>query len=340
MPATLHDVAKRTGLSITTVSHVLNDVPGKRIAFETRQRVREAALELSYRPNRVAQGLRLQRTHSIGFVSDWIGTSPFAGDVILGAQDAAARHGYLLMLMLSGLDTELEEREIRTLRDRQVDGIIYAAEYHRNVIVPAALQGTATVLLDARCDDLGLSSVIPDEVAGAYAATTELLDHGHRRIGFVTDVHDIPASKGRLAGYRKALRDRHIRFARNLVCADESTASGGYRAASALLEAPGRPTALFCFNDRMAMGAYQAAADQNLRIPHDLSIVGYDNQVLLAASLRPGLTSIELPHYKMGEWAVTKLIDTITRTGKAQPEQITMPCPIVRRGSVAVPEVA
>jgi LacI family transcriptional regulator len=106
------------------------------------------------------------------------------------------------MLMLTGLDTELEEREIRGLRDRQVDGIIYAAEYHRNVIVPAALEGTATVLLDAQCDDRSLSSVIPDEVAGAYAATTELVDHGHRRIGFVIDEHDIPATRGRLAGYR------------------------------------------------------------------------------------------------------------------------------------------
>lgn len=339
MATTLRDVAQRTGLSITTVSHVLNDVPDKRIADATRNRVRTAARELAYRPNRVAQGLRLQRTNTLGFVSDWIGTSPFAGQTILGAQAAAARHGYLLMLMNTGLDAKLEDREIRALRDRQVDGIIYAADYHRDVIVPAALHGVRTVLLNARCDDQTLSGVVPDEVGGAYAATTELLDRGHRRIGFINSPENIPAAHGRLRGYQLALRQRHVRFSKDLVCADESTASGGYRATSTLLGRPNRPTALFCFNDRVAMGAYQAAAGAGLHIPRDLSIVGYDNQTLIAESLRPGLTSIQLPHYQMGEWAVTELINRVTVASARRAEQAILACPIVRRESVATANV-
>jgi LacI family transcriptional regulator len=133
---TLRDVAVRTGLSVTTVSQVLSDAPGRRIAEPTRRRVRAAAAELSYRPNRLAQGLRLKRTQTLGFVSDWIGASPYAGLTIVGAQDAAAEQGYLLMLMTSGKDSALEDREIRALQDQQVDGLIYAAEYYRVVPMP------------------------------------------------------------------------------------------------------------------------------------------------------------------------------------------------------------
>src|SRR5947209_5912146 len=120
----IRDVAESAGFSVTTVSHVLNDVPGKRIADSTRERIREVADRLGYRPNRLAQGLRSQRTHSIGFVSDNIATTPFAGEMIHGAQAAAAEAGSLLMLLSSDGDAELEDVEIRALIDRQVDGII------------------------------------------------------------------------------------------------------------------------------------------------------------------------------------------------------------------------
>jgi LacI family transcriptional regulator len=131
---------------VTTVSHVLNDVPDKRIAVATRERVRAAAEELAYRPNHVARGLRLRRSNTIGFVSDEVGTSPFAGMMILGAQQAATEIGSLLMLMSTYSEPELEAREIRALLDRRVDGIVYAIDYHRVVSVPAALDGVATVL--------------------------------------------------------------------------------------------------------------------------------------------------------------------------------------------------
>ena len=168
---TIREVAERAGFSTTTVSHVLNNVPGKRIPDSTRTLVKAAADDLGYRPNRLAQGLRLQRSDTIGFVSDWIATSPHAGMTIVGAQRAAAEYGSLLLLMNSGTDADLEQREIRALLDRQVDGIVYAAEYHRLVNPPALLHETHAVLLDARAPGSDWAYAVPDEFGGAVTGS-------------------------------------------------------------------------------------------------------------------------------------------------------------------------
>jgi LacI family transcriptional regulator, galactose operon repressor len=332
---TLRDVAALAGLSVTTVSHVLNDVPHKRIAVVTRERVRAAAVELAYRPNHMARGLRLRRSNTIGFVSDQVGTSPFAGMMILGAQQAAGEVGSLLMLMNSHSEPDLEAREIRSLLDHQVDGIVYAAHHHRVVTVPAALDGVATVLCDASADRPQIPSVVPDEYGGARAAVGELVAHGHRRIGYLTNGKDIPAVPARLAGFKRALKDGGGGFDPSLVViAPASEVANGYVSASVLLDLAHPPTALFCFNDRMAMGAYQAAAARGLDIPGDLSIVGFDNQQVIASGLRPGLTTVQLPHYEMGQWAVRMLSRLIESSDEEQAEHATLQCPLVRRGSV------
>ena len=341
---TLRDVAHRAGVSVATVSTVLNDVAGNRISPATRDRVREAADALSYRPNRLAQGLRTQRSQTIGFLSDNIATTPYAGQMILGAQDAAAEAGYLLLLLTSGGNTELEDRELQALVDRQVDGIIYASMFHHVVQPPARLIETTAVLLDARTEAGEFPSVVPDEVGGARGAVEELLAHGHRRIGFVNnDESQYPAPRGRLAGYRQALEVYGVPFDPSLVVvAPPSGAASGYAAALPLLSRPDRPTAVFCFNDRMAMGIYQAAAELGLAIPADLSVVGFDDQELIADNLRPGLTTMRLPHYAMGEWAVRTLLDLIQadESDGAAPRGVVhalLPCPLVRRASVSSP---
>jgi LacI family transcriptional regulator len=337
-PSTIKDVASLAGVSTTTVSLVLNDVPGKRINSETRARVKVAAEELSYRPNRVAQGLRLQRTHTFGFISDAIGATPYAGLTILGAQRTAAANGSLLMFMNSGLDPELEDKEIRALLDRRVDGIVYASDYHRRVTLPPSLRRTMAVLVDAFTDDPSIPSVVPDEFGGALTAVRELVAHGHREIAFLNNQEDIPATGLRLAGFKSGLAENDIAFSPERVIRDEPISAGGYRAATVLLGRPDRPTALFCFNDRMAMGAYQAAADLGLRIPDDISIIGYDNQENIADGLRPGLTTLALPHFEMGQWAVQALIELVD-SGVQHPihEPLTLPCPLVRRASVGSP---
>lgn len=337
--ATIRDVAQRAGVSVTTVSHVLNRVPSARVSEETRQRVEQAAVALGYAPSRLAQGLRLQRSRTLGLIGDEIATTPYAGRIILGAQEAASAQGWVLLLMTTGNQPEVEGREIQSLLQHQVEGVLYATMYHRQVHVPAQLAGVPVVLLDARCDDPAVPSVVPDEVEGGYAAVRELTSHGHRSIGFLTNRDDIPATHGRLEGYRNALAEAGVPYRPDHVLVEESDTRGGYRAARQLLGRPDRPTALFCFNDRMAMGAYQAAAELGLRIPADLSVVGYDNQELIADGLHPGLTTMALPHYEMGAWAVTTIIEMIDRArGTTRgPWPVTMRCPIVRRESIGAP---
>ena len=327
-------VAAAAGVSVTTVSHVLNDVPGKRVSERTRELVRATAEQMGYRPNQLARQLRAQRSFTIGLISDEVVTTPYAGRMVLGAQEAASRRSWLLLLLNSGFDRDLERREIQALLAGRVDGVIYASMYHREVTVPDELKVVPTVLLDARADDGELPSVVPDEVGGGYAATRELLRHGHRRIGFVTNEDDIPATRGRLAGYRSALQDAGVQPDLGLVIGGDDRAPGGFAASSELLRRSDRPTALFCFNDRMAMGAYQAAAELGLRVPEDLSVIGFDDQEGVADGLRPGLTTMALPHYEMGSWAVTTLIERIEDPDQPA-TQARLECPLVPRGSVA-----
>jgi LacI family transcriptional regulator len=335
----IKDVAAAAGVSVTTVSHILNEVEGKRINAETRQRVLETVRQLGYAPNGLARGLRLKRSSTIGFVSDRIATTPFAGQIILGAQEEAAKHDLLLLMLNTGGDPELERREIELLLQRQVDGVLYASMYHRVVQVPEQLRSVPTVLLDARTDNPAVPSVVPDEVQGGFTAVHELLRHGHRRIGFLNNVDDIPATHGRLAGYRRALSEAGVAFDPRLVVTETSDAAGGYRAALTLLQRAERPTALFCFADRMAMGAYRAAAELGLSIPADLSVIGFDNQELICDGIFPGLTTVALPHYDMGARAVAQLL-ALTGTpdqGTGSTAQEMLPCPLVARASVASP---
>jgi LacI family transcriptional regulator len=340
----IRQVAQEAGVSVTTVSNVLNNVEGSRITEQTRDRVLSAADRLGYVPNRLARGLRRQKSGTLGLISDKIATTPHAGQMILGAQEMAVRHGLTLVLFNTDLDPVVEERDIRTLLQFQVDGVVYATMYHRVVTLPGVLAGVPTVVLDSEVTDPTVPSVVPDEVAGGRAAVQELLQAGHRRIGFCTNVDDVPATHGRLHAYRECLAEAGIAFDETLVLADVSEGDGGYRTARALLGREVRPTALFCYNDRMAMGAYRAAAELGLRIPTDVSIVGFDNQELIAENLYPALTTVALPHYEMGAWAVEQLIALVDRDQDAAPDAapdavqpLRMTCPLVRRDSVAPP---
>lgn len=333
----IKDVAERAGVSVASVSFVLNNVEGARVAPETRERIKAAARELGYQPNTVARGLRTQRTHMIGFISDEIATTPFAGQMIQGAHDAAHKAGYLLLMLNTGGDVEEQHLAARALVQRQIDGAIVATMYHQRIEIPEELAGIPHVALDAEPVSGAVSSVVPDEFGGAVAVVSELITAGHRRIGHITD-RDWPIAKGlRLDAYRHCLLSNDLPAGDSLVAADEPSSHGGYRAAQVLLNAANPPTAIFCYNDRMAMGAYRAAAEHGLRIPQDLSIAGYDDQQLISDAIAPGLTTAALPHYDMGVWAVETLLHQITSTAPVVPQRHLMPCPLIRRHSIAPP---
>ena len=328
---TMRDIARLAGVSQTTVSFVLSNKPNVTIADETRQKIMQVVEETGYRPNNIARSLRSSRTQVFGFVSDEIATTPYAGQIIQGAQDTAWRAGKLLLLINTGRDPAARKTAIRVLLEHQVEAILYATWFHRRVEPPDLLRDVPTVLIDCFASDAALPSVVPDEAQGARAAVEYLLHRGHRRVGFITRDDPIPAVVGRLQGYRQALEAYAISFDPALVRPSERDAEGGYRGTMALLQLPDPPTALFCFNDRMAMGAYDALRKLGRAIPDDVAVVGFDNQEIIAAQLYPPLTTMELPHYKMGQWGVNYLLTHLD--GEQPAIQHTIECPLIERQS-------
>jgi LacI family transcriptional regulator len=330
----MNDVADLAGVSQTTVSFVINNTPDAGIPEKTKQRVWAAVKELSYRPNVLAQSLRMQRSGIIGFVSDTIAITPQAGKIFEGAQDVAWAHGKILLLVNTKNNPELKIAGIDMLLARQVEGIIYGTMFHRPVDPPKALSEVPTVLLDCFTEDRRYPSVVPDEVGGGQKATEILINKGHRRIAFINCTDPVPAAFGRLDGYRSALASYSIPYDEALVCASMSNPDGGYRCAQALMQLPDPPTAIFCFNDRMAMGAYDALRKLGKNIPNDVAIMGFDNQELIAAYLYPPLSTMELPHLEMGKWAVTHLLQLISGEKDIKPVQHKIACPYVERESI------
>lgn len=338
MRARISDVAAAAGVSAATVSLVLNNAQA-RISPATRKRVLEAAEAVGYTPNTVARGLRTQRTRTVGLISDQIATTPFAGRMLAGAQDAARLHGHLLFLVDTGGDPAVEREAISALSAQQVDAMIYACMWHRVVEVPAGLS-PQTVFLDCRPASGSYRSVVPDDRKGGAAAVQELVAAGHRRIAYIDTEEPAPrviAAGLRHQGYLEVLAAAGITADPLLHEKGETSGAGGHAATERLLDLPEdrRPTALFCFNDRMAAGAYRAAHRRGLQIPTDLSIVGYDDQQLIAAEQDPPLTTVALPHYEMGRWAMEVALGVQPDQGKDAAH--LMECPVVRRDSVGPP---
>jgi LacI family transcriptional regulator, galactose operon repressor len=332
-PPTMSDIARVAEVSRTTVSFVLNNhTSSASIPAETKERILEAAKKLSYRPNLAAQVLHTRQTHTIGFITDEIATTPYAVNIIRGAQDAAWAHGKLLLIVNTGAEATVKETAIEMMLGRQVEGIIYAAMYHHEVALPPNIHEGSAVLIDCFNADRSLPSVVPDEIQGGRTATEMLLNKGHRRIGFLNTIDRTPAAFGRFEGYKQALKAYDVPFDENLVRFHVGDSIGGYRGTLELLHLREPPTAIFCFKDGMALGAYDALRTLGVSIPGDVAVMGFDNQELIAAQLSPPLSTIQLPHYQMGKWAVEFLLD---HAGEALPPvQQTLDCPYIKRQSV------
>ncbi|MCC5032133.1 LacI family DNA-binding transcriptional regulator [Streptomyces sp. WAC 00631] len=333
---TLVDVARRAGLSTTAASMILNGRPDTRLSKDAHERVHAAAAELGYRPNVAARGLRTDKTLTIGFVSDVVATTRFAGGLIQGALDAAQQAGHVVLVTETGGDTRRETEAIAALLDRQVDGIIFATVRARELFVPELPEGTDAVMLNAT-NARHPTAVLPDEAAGGRAAVRLLVEAGHAE-GIALIGQSDEAERGvfrsstvarRVAGIRGAMAEHGLEFV-----AEESIwdwePHHGYETTLALLRRRPDVRALLCLNDRLAFGAYQALAELGLNVPADVSVVSFDNDEI-AAYLRPGLTTVALPHEAMGRRAVELLL------GRAELAEVLLPMPVVARESVAPP---
>lgn len=333
---TMADVARAADVSRTTVSFVLNDRQGAAIPEETRQKVRDAARRIGYRPNASARALASRRTGIIGMVTEIV-TGPFAAETVVGAQYAAHEAGSTLFIVASTGDADHDHRAFATMLEHRVEGIIYATGSHRAVRLPAEADEVPTVLVHCFEPDgvtrraRALPTILPDEEQAGRLATTVLLESGRTRVGLIELDPAIPASVGRRAGYEAALESAGLPVDPVLIEVGGATADGGYRAASTLLDLDAPPTALFCANDRMAMGAYDAIKERGLRVGEDVVVVGIDNQELIATGLRPDLSTVALPFAEMGQAAIAT-IGALSQGKEVEAVQV-LPCPLVRRHS-------
>jgi LacI family transcriptional regulator, galactose operon repressor len=328
----MKDVADRAGVSRTTVSLVLNGRDA-RIAESTRRRVEQAARDLSFRPSVAAQQLRTSRSRMVGLIGDEIATGPFAGGLIAGAQASARERDHALVVMNTGREGDLSV-DLATLEDRHADALIFATVMTRPVHLAPGLTGPGVILLNCFDEELGLPAVLPDDRAGGAAATELAVAAGHRRIALIGGERGTWPALARLEGYRDALARSGLPFDPALVRAGNWHADSGYEQARRVLRRRHPPTALLCGNDRMALGAYDAIKELGLRIPQDVSVIGYDDQQEIVAYMRPPLTTMRLPYYEMGQAAVAAILD-----GVGQPRQM-LRCEPVVRGSLAPAPVA
>lgn len=339
----MKDVAREAGVSVSTVSLVLSGRGDGRISPVVATRVRAAAAMMQYVPNLLAKGLRTRQTHTIGLLSDSVASTPFAGTMLAAAQREAWESGYLLLLIDTAGSPEMEAPAAQALMQRNVEGLIYASMYHRNVELPEIPSTVPLVVLDGRPTDEDRADwIVPDEEGGARAAVQALIDAGHRRIAFCNNAENIPAAASRLIGYRDTLHDAGIEYDSALVIdASTSAADAGAIAVHELLSRAEPPTAIFCFSDRIALGAYRAAAERGIVVPSELSIVGFDNQEFVVDAFLPGLTTVALPHEYMGKWAARRLIERLGNPESSQPVQgVLAPCDIVTRASVSAPRLS
>jgi LacI family transcriptional regulator len=332
---TISDIARTAGVGVGTVSRVLNDAPN--VKEQTRQKIQKIIEKVGYQPSFTARSLRTQKTHVIGFIADAVATTPYAVNVIKGAQDAAWEHGKLLLIVDADNDTSRREAALETMIERKVEGIIYAAMFHQEVKLSERFREIPTVLVDCYTRDNAFPSVVPDEVAGGRVATEKLIEKGHKRIGIITNDKlstGYPAPKERLRGYKQALKKARIPFNEKLFLEGDGNATTGYDCTLKLMNLKNPPTAIFCCTDSMAMSAYDALKKLGFRIPEDISVVGFDNQDVIAAYLYPPLSTMALPHYEMGQWAVKQLLSKSSLGNVDTNNKQVLPCPFVERASI------
>ncbi|MEO6014430.1 MAG: LacI family DNA-binding transcriptional regulator [Devosia sp.] len=333
---TMTDVAREAGCSQATVSLVLNRNETIKISAQMRDRVWAAARSLGYSNAALpiaASEVELSSNTTIGFAVDQLSTSPEAIVAIEGARAAAWGAGTVILVGQTQSDPLMEPRTLDALTGRGASALIYMTIFTREIEAPPALYDLdiPVILLNCYTADHAFPAVVPSEIAGGQSATEHLIRSGHVRIGTIMGEPFMSAAQDRLKGYRRALATADLPFDPNLVADGNWSASAGYEATVKLLALNNPPTAIFCQNDRMAIGCYEALKEAGRRIPEDIAVVGYDDEEI-SRHLHPRLTTSILPHRAMGQWAIEQLE---ARQPKRDRYPITkLECALVERDSV------
>ncbi len=329
--ATIKDVAQAAGVSITTVSHTINGT--RRVSDELRERVLRAMQQLDYHPNGLARGLRMGETKTIGLIVP-DNSNPFFAEIARTIENIGFQNGYSVILCNSDGNTEKQQTYVHVLAMKQVDGIIFISAGRSTSDLRFLIDdGIEVVLVDRDEPDPAIDIVLVDNEQGGYNATRYLLDLGHRRIACILGPDSLSPSEQRAAGYRRAISEAGLELPADFVVGGDFMLAGGELAAVELLGRPDPPTAIFVCNDMMAIGAIRGARGRGVRVPEDLSIVGFDD-IPLAGAVFPPLTTMAQPTAQIGALATELLLRRLQGPAcDVRPERIVLPAQLVIRAS-------
>ncbi|ENM5735356.1 substrate-binding domain-containing protein [Vibrio mimicus] len=329
--ATMKDIARLAGVSTSTVSHVINK--SRFVSDEIAERVNNAAQQLNYAPSALARSLKMNRTRTIGMLVT-TSTNPFFGEVVKGVERSCYHKGYNLILCNTEGDNQRMKASINTLLQKRVDGLLLMCStlegerldvFDRYPDIPVVVMDWGPILFAS-------DKIQDNSLQGGYMAAKHLIECGHKEIGCITGPLIRHQAQMRYEGYKRALSEKGIAINPDWIVESDFECEGGYNAFEKLCERGKLPSALFVCNDMMAMGVIQAANLRGLRVPYDLSLIGYDD-VHIAKFMSPALTTIHQPKYRLGKAAIDTLLyrlenpDTTAQVVQLEPT-------LVARGSV------
>lgn len=330
MPVSIKDIARIAGVSHSTVSRALRNSP--LIPPQTTARIQKIAQEAGYTASAVARGLVTRKTNAIGVVVTSI-ADPFNGEVVAGIEDVANQFGYSVILATSQADPAREISVVRGFRERRLDGILVASSRVGALYVPLLSElEVPVVLINNQHPSRFLHSVSIDNADGGYQGTRHLIDLGHTAIAYLGDESGLQSDVDRHRGYVNALDQNGVPLDQQLVVRGDGRPEGAFKAAMKILSRPNPPSAIFCYNDMSALGVLQAAIKQQLSVPEDLSIVGFDD-IFFAERLHPPLTTVHQPKTELGRDAMNLLIALLR--GEHVEKVETVRGQLIVRGSTA-----
>ncbi|TCT33066.1 LacI family DNA-binding transcriptional regulator [Martelella mediterranea] len=331
----IKDVAEKAGVSDQTVSRVVHN--DAKVDPRTRKRVERAIAKLGYVPNRAARMVRTNRSGVVALVTNSVSTTPFSTDIVRGVRDAIEATPYSLLTITTGSEPERRARCWKTVKEHRCDAVIFVTMYHRQVEEAELDPAVPTVLVNCSLEnDRPVPAIVPDDYQGSYDAAALAFEHGHSRIGYVRLNQTILAARLREAGVRDLMRAKELMpredwFVEGLVGKVFEDRYVAYENAMKILSLEDRPTVMLCGNDELALQVFSAAQTLGLRVPQDLSIVGFDDFQVISDVIRPGLTTMALPYYEMGQRAVRDVVKLIEKQ-PVETVRTAVPCvPVLRQ---------
>ncbi len=335
---TIEDIAKAAGVSITTVSRVLND--SDMVSRATKKKVQKIIEDMNFSPNAMARGLVKKSNKTLGVMIPDI-SNPFYAELIRGIENAASKSSFSMYLCITNQQKDKEEYYLNEMIKRRINGlIILCSHINKGRNFSRISEEVEIVSVSTDLNDFDMVSTTDER--GIFDAVEYLISIGHRKIGFIGYRFDSPPINYRYSAYINVLKKNNIPIVPEYIVEDKNYTGrdelgyAGYMSTKKLLELKERPTAIQCINDFLAVGAYIAIAESNLKIPEDISIVGFDN-ISFARLISPQLTTVSQPIYSMGEIAADLLIKNIKEGSKPVKQSIVLPTSLIVRGSTAPP---